>query len=392
MRVCVVTPIDLFIQENYPNPWIGALKEIYPLKKAGYKISVISWIRYHKALPEFEIKEGMEIHRVFLYPSKRNLLKRILFYFRLTKTIMAKIKEINPDVIICHDLELLNACVKAKKKLRVPLLYDSHDDCPLVISQNSKLEGKIFYLLERKLLRNVDHVITLSETLGDKFRKWKKPVAIFYNARPSSQIPIEKTDAREKIGLSKDDFVVGYTGWLHPKRGVKETIGSLKLLPENVKFLIVGGPDNAVKEYEKYAEDLEIRGRVKLIGRVPYDDVLKYTSVFDVGIALLPPEPLFFETLPDKVFDYIAVGIPLVVSDYPAMREVIEYAKCGVTVKSNRREDIAEAVLFLLNHPDKAKEMGENGRRAYYERYMWEKQEEKFMNTFVTCVKQFKST
>lgn len=390
MKVCFVIPIDLFIQEKYPLPYLRALKEISPLKKAGHKISLISWIRYRKILPKFEVKEDMEIHRIYLYPPKRNLVKRVLFYLKVTKTIALKIKEVNPDVIVCHELELLNACVKAKKKLRVPLFYDSHDDCPLVISQNSKLEGKIFYSLEKKLLRDVDLVIAPSEPLGDKFRKCKRPVAIFYNARPSSQIPREKINTREKIGLSKDDFVIGYTGVLHPKRGLKETIESLKLLPDNVKFVIVGGPDDAVKEYEKYAEDLGIRERVKLIGSVPFDEVLNYTSVFDVGVALFSPEPLFFVELPNKLFDYIAMGVPPMISDYPAMREIIEDAKCGITVKSNKKEDIAEAVQFLLEHPDKAKEMGKNGRRAYYEKYMWEKQEEKFMNTFNTYVNRSK--
>ncbi|MBU4502508.1 MAG: hypothetical protein KKA79_07965, partial [Nanoarchaeota archaeon] len=94
MKVCFVIPTDLFAQEHYNAPFLRALKKINLLKKSGHKIYVISWLRYKRDYPEFEVRDDLEIYRFYLFPPKKNLLKRIKFYFHLTKNISKKIIEL----------------------------------------------------------------------------------------------------------------------------------------------------------------------------------------------------------------------------------------------------------------------------------------------------------
>ncbi|MEW6070781.1 MAG: glycosyltransferase, partial [Candidatus Thermoplasmatota archaeon] len=267
MRICFVTHRDVFTYKSLPSPYLRAIKEIKTLLKNGHEIVVISWIRYEDKLSKYELRDGIKIHRIYKISLKKNFIKRVHFFLKLTKETADKIKELSPDCIVCHDLELLSACVKANKKLKIPLFYDSHDDIPALIYQNNKLEGKIAHLLERKLIRQVEHIFVPSEPLADKFRKHGATVTVLYNVRELNQcFKDEKVceELRRNLGFSKNDFIVGYAGILEQRRCLKELIKALTVLPAKIKLVIVGNFDTPIAEYESYAELCKVRDRVRL--------------------------------------------------------------------------------------------------------------------------------
>lgn len=105
------------------------------------------------------------------------------------------------------------------------------------------------------------------------------------------------------------------------------------------------------------------------------------------GLVTLHPVPNYLDALPVKMFEYMAAGIPVIASDFPLWREIIESSQCGVCVNPMKPEEIAQAVDRLVNNPAEARQLGENGRRAVLDRYNWAVEEKKLFQLYEYILK-----
>jgi len=116
---------------------------------------------------------------------------------------------------------------------------------------------------------------------------------------------------------------------------------------------------------------------------VPYDKLHAYLSVCHVGLWLyLPYEQSIRTKGSSKLFLYMRVGLPVIASNFPGIRSIVEEAKCGILVDPNNVKEIANAIIKLLKDPKLAKRLGENGRKAIVERYNWENEEGKIIKAY----------
>lgn len=382
---CFVLHDDLFT----PWPVMRAVKEIEVLRECGYEISAVSWIKGKYSLPETEKKNGINIFRIDLKPPERSFIGRLLTYLKISKAVKKKLIELKPDVIISHDLEMLNASVKAKKALDIPLFYDSHENWPEMVAQNSKLESRVFGIMEKRLLKHVTHSYTYGDDLKEKFNQLGFPATTLFNSKSISATSIineqEKEEKKVQLGFKKEDFILGFAGASSLENGLKQTLDSLQKLPVNIKFFIVGGSGKAglLEKAQEYAKEIGVWDRVKFTGRVPSDTLLRNTAVFDVGTALFQPlSANEIARIPNKIFDYMALSIPMIVSDFPNMRKIVcEQSDCGIAVNPMDIEGIAKAVLFFYEHPENIRMKGENGRRMFEGTFCWDVQKKKLMNS-----------
>jgi glycosyltransferase involved in cell wall biosynthesis len=382
-NVCFVLHADLFT----PWPVVRAMREIEVLRENGYEISVVSWIKEASDLPSTEERDGIKVHRFFMHPPKKGFLNRLFAYRRIISEMSRKIIELKPIAIICHDLEILNAGVKAEKTLKVPLFYDAHENWPAMVAQNSKFEAKYFSFLEKRLLKHVTHSYTYGNDLTEKFKGMGFPATTLYNSKSLDTVPsVAKSEAEEMKGqfcLKKDDFVIGFSGSVNLENGTQQVIDSLNKLPENIKFLVVGGSGRKedLEEVKRYAEEKGTQDRVIFTGRVPSHILLRYTAVFDVGTALFQPlNPNQIARVPNKLFDYMALAVPMVVSDFPNMRRVVvEESDCGKAVDPMDVDGIVKTILHYYEHPEGAKEKGRNGRAKFVQLYSWDVQKKKLI-------------
>jgi glycosyltransferase involved in cell wall biosynthesis len=316
-------------------------------------------------------------------------LKRFLAYRRILKEMSKKIIEIKPDFIVAHDLEILKAAVMAQKALDVPLFFDAHENWPAMVAENSKMEARFFTRLEKKLLKNVTYSYTYGDDLTEKYKGMGYPAVSLYNSKSVDSIPkINETDIGEmsdKFDLKKDDFIIGFSGSVNLENGTQQVIDSLKNLPKNFKFFVVGGSGRKedLEKVKKYVKQRGVQDRVILTGRVKSEDLLRYSAVFDVGTALFQPlNPNQIARVPNKLFDYMAMSVPIIVSDFPNMRKVVvKDAKCGVAVSPMDINAITKSILNFSKNPAEAKKMGENGRTKFEKLYSWDVQKKKLMNS-----------
>lgn len=382
---CFILHSDLLM----PWPVVRAMKEIEILKENGWEISVISWIKSLSELPPSEVKNDIKLHRYFLQPPKKNFLRRLQTYVKMSKAVHKKILELKPNIMICHDLEMLYSSVKAAKELKVPLFYDAHENWPEMVALNNRFEAKCFALLEKRLLRHVAHSYTYGDDLSEKFREMGFPATTLFNSKSLDAVPtIEETDIeqiKEQLGLIKSDFIIGYSGAASLENGLQQTIDALQLLPVNVKFLVVGGSyyGENLEKAKRYAEKKKVQDRVIFTGRVPSDVLLKHISVFDVGTALFQPlSANEIARVPNKIFDYMALSVPMIVSDFPNMRRiVVEESDCGLVVPPMEIEAIIKAVMQFYEHPEDVRVKGERGRAMFEKLYCWDVQKKKLVQS-----------
>jgi glycosyltransferase involved in cell wall biosynthesis len=365
------------------------MKEIQVLRESGIEISVISWIKGSSKLPSTEDKDGINVQRVFLQPPRKSFLRRVLAHRKITREISRKIVELKPNAIVCHDLEMLSAGVKGAKALNVPLFYDAHENWPEMVALNSRFEAKGFAILEKRLLRHVTHSYTYGDDLTEKFKGMGFPATTLFNSKSIDAAPsINEGDVermKNQLDFGKDDFIIGFAGAASLENGLQQTIDCLNKLPENIKFLVAGGSvqEENLEKARRYAAEKEEKGRVVFTGRIQSDALLRHIAAFDVGTALFQPlSANEIARVPNKLFDYMSLSVPMIVSDFPNMRKiVVEESDCGLAVNPMDIEGIAKAVMNFYEHPDEAGEKAKNGRKMFEKVYCWDMQKKKLLES-----------
>jgi glycosyltransferase involved in cell wall biosynthesis len=134
-------------------------------------------------------------------------------------------------------------------------------------------------------------------------------------------------------------------------------------------------------ELEARIHDLDLQG-VHLVGYLPPQEGWRRMADFDLGLAVLEPIPNYLESYPTKVFEYMSLGIPPIVSDFPLYRRIVAKHRCGVLVDPLDAEAIARAIIRLKENPAEAAEMGARGRKAASEFYSWESEQAKLLRFY----------
>jgi glycosyltransferase involved in cell wall biosynthesis len=118
---------------------------------------------------------------------------------------------------------------------------------------------------------------------------------------------------------------------------------------------------------------------IRIWGYMKADEAWHIMARCHIGAAILAPLPNYIESYPTKLFEYMALGIPVITSNFPLYRTIIEEERCGICVDPLRVEDIAQAILYLIRNPIDARNMGESGKHAVEKKYNWNIEKEKLI-------------
>jgi glycosyltransferase involved in cell wall biosynthesis len=151
-----------------------------------------------------------------------------------------------------------------------------------------------------------------------------------------------------------------------------------------VELHIIGqfSPQTFEAVIRRRVQELGISDRVHIHGRLPLDDALLRVAKCDIGLALLHPDPNYLESLPTKMFEYMSLRLPVVVSSFAMWQEIVEDAHCGVAVEPQSVPRIVQAIEWLHADPNRLRELGESGRAAVLERYSWDMEEKKLLSLY----------
>ena len=362
MKVAILIPPG----DPTEKPNLRALREQDALQRAGHEVEMQNLSMLHWAY-------------MSTVPPMRKVFKRIMYHNQGSKALALWTVLGKPDLVICHDVYTLTAGSRAARKLSVPLVYDSHEDWPALIGEKSRTESILANIIERRA--PIAHVFAPCEPIARRFRERGIPATVFYNARASKDvIRSDRDSARIKFKFDADDFVVGYAGALEQltKGDIDLTFLSAMLrLPNNTKALVVGGPDDASEKLRALICALGFSDRITVLSQTPFEELSEVYAAMDIGLILLDSRTNYMLSLPNKLWDYMAFGIPVIAPDYPEIAAVIRKEHCGILLNGwefpKTRDTFLRGILSVAQERRTSLEnMGRRGRSAFVERYAWE--------------------
>ncbi len=333
-------------------------KEITSLKKAGFNVSFIVADGKGNDKDNAIIDVGKENHR----------LKRILLS---TRKVYKKAKTMDVEIFHFHDPELIPIGLKLKRRGK-KVIFDVHEDVtkqiiskPYLGRFTLKIISKIFSYYEAFACKRFDMLITVTQTIKNKLQKINTNTIVINNYPLLNEVAKLKRD-------KKDNDNVCYIGSISAIRGVSQVIQSLAYI-DDVKLQLAGKYND--KGLEQKFSAIPSWDKVIYYGNVNREIVYEIMNNSIAGIVTFLPQPNHVEAQPNKMFEYMSAAIPVIASNYPLWKEIIEKNNCGICVNPENPEEIASAIKYLKRNPDKRTEMGNNGLKAILEKYNWANEE-----------------
>ena len=319
-----------------------------------------------------EIAENVHIHDIGKPKSRK---ERVL---QFTKSAYKKAVSVDASVYHFHDPELLSVGVKlARHGKRV--VYDSHEDLPRQILTKPWIPkflrgfvSRIVEFVENRRVRKMSAVVTATPHIQERFQKvTAAPVVSVCNYPIINEI----TDSTE---WTERQRAVCYVGGLFRERGIFEMVRAVGKAGVRLKLAGSFSPASLQAEVEKESDwkQVDYQG---FVGRKEINALLGESMA---GLLLLHPMPSYIASLPIKLFEYMAAGIPVICSDFKLWRDIVEGSGCGVCVNPFDIEKVAAAIRDIVDNPVRAHEMGANGHRAVLEKYNWNTQSEILLDLY----------
>lgn len=291
------------------------------------------------------------------------------------------------DIVWANDLPTLVTGHLLAKKIRAKLFYDAHEIYTETLNQffprdKKGLKNIIFATLiaimrwhgkhvEKRILPQVNLFITVNESLLRFFNKRytiKSSLVLMNLPRLADSIDLEKIDYRKRFNWSESSKIIIYQGALNEGRGLHLIIKTMNELSEKFKLVILGD-GTLKKKLTKLAQELNVTDRVVFFGNIELRKLPSYTKGADIGINLLESFNLSKELAsPNKLFEYIHAGIPVVASKTAENIKVVEINKIGLCC-DNSVEDIRNTILEVIDNDY------DNALREAKKRYNWEQEE-----------------
>jgi len=321
-----------------------------------------------------EIVDGV---KVISFPRQPNRLRRLLLSIPRAIRLASKVRA---DIYHIHDPELLVA-FRFLPRSGIAI-YDMHENMaasirhkPWIPSWLRSPAARLWNCIESMLLRSVP--VIFAEYSYQRDYPWVKCSEVVLNMPKSEQLVALKVEGRVEGKLV-------YVGTVSAGRGSLVTLRALEILQRRrteVQFLCIGpsAPQHRA-ELDAFVSQKELRN-VQFIGRMRSIDAWKLAAQCHIGLATVLPLPNYVESYPTKLFEYMAIGVPVIASNFELYKNVVETVGCGICVDPEDPEQIAGAIETILDNPQMASEMSKRGQNAALVRFRWDVEADK-LKTF----------
>ena len=373
-------------QGQWPKNAVRIAKETRSLARAGHRVTLASGNADGQ-----RVRHGTDWMDVWPAPSRGAALRALAnapipFNPMWRRHVLDVARSVGADRIVVRDLPLAPTAVRAGATLRIPVFFDMADVYPLWFA-STRGDHKnpikrwvrsptLAARLERWVLRRIHGVFVVSVESMERCVDLGVPRSRVFMVGNTPETPMELREPQplpEEIRDWKENPILLFIGNVLRDRGLDIAIDAMlavrKRIPD-VRLLIVGdGPE--LPALRRQVEDLGLDSHVRLLGWKPHETLPAYYGQATVGLLPFRATPHIRITLANKQFDYMAVGLPVVASDVPPMRRIIDETESGVTAVPEDPEALAEAIISLCLDPQRASDLGRNGQAAVDRKYNW---------------------
>jgi glycosyltransferase involved in cell wall biosynthesis len=274
-------------------------------------------------------------------------------------------RSIGADVVQFHDPELIPFALWLKSR-GCKVIYDVHEDVPEDIRSKTwiplglrAITARWAELVERGSARRFDAIVAATPAIADRFRHYGARVSVVRNSVRLSEF-VEPTPATKR---RRQAVYIGRTSF---DRGLVEMVAACAAV--QLPLVIAGSIGSEEADWlEGSSADVLYRGKLSRT------EVAALLNESLIGLSLLLPEPNYLYSLPTKIFEYMAAGLPVITSDLPTSKEIVEAAGCGFAVSLRDQKMLIARLSLLADNPQKAMELGLAGRTAVGRDFNWER-------------------
>lgn len=335
-------------------------KECRALSEAGFDVHLVI------SADEDRVSHGVQVHAI----RRRGRFARLLVS---QAEAWRALDRIRPQLLHFHDPELIPMALAYGRRRRIPVVYDAHEDLVKQIETKPYLRGVAKYLaraaagrLVQMADRRCDAVVTVIDEIADTFVAQRdgdeRPVVVVKNLPWAADFP-----ARE---WAAGDRTVVYTGDISVERGLERMLDAVEVADAR---LVTAG--RCLVDESRLTSSPRVEHR----GLVPPAELPGIIGEGQVGLVLLSRLPNYEHSLPTKVFEYMACGVPFLASDFAYWRDLFGGLDAGVFVDPDDRGAIARALGELLDDPERCAVLGGNGRRAVEDGFGFENESGKLV-------------
>ena len=325
------------------------------------------------------------------FPHYQHLTLRLLL---VHPVILWYIIRLRPAVLHLFMPELLPIGLLCRA-FGVRVVYEVQENLRLKFDRKTSNNNPVFQwffgMFEQLARRFCYHVFTEDSYL-DAYTDLQLPFAVVHNfpdissLKPPGLPGVAGYPHRPEI---REHSTFAYLGVISFDRGLGAMVRAMALLKPhspNAVLHLIGRCHFDRAALEALPDYALVRQNLVFHGHLPHAEALPMVARCRAGLALLQPVGDYPRSYPTKLFEYMAIGLPVIVSDFPLYRAVVEPAGCGFCVNPADEQAIADVLMTVIDHPEKATQMGEAGKRAVADRYTWAGESEKLINFYQRIV------
>jgi glycosyltransferase involved in cell wall biosynthesis len=344
-------------------------KECKSLARAGFDVTLVAPHR------ESLTVDGVTVKAVA--PAKGRSER----WFKTTVAVYRAAVAVDADVYHFHDPELIPVGLLLRA-LGKKVIYDVHEDLPRTVSYKPYIPkwmqsplSSLLAIMESLTARHFSGLIAATPEIAARFQGHPN-VCVVQNYPMREEFPAEMKTPE------LNNYVV-YVGLRITRvRGAEEMVRAMELLPGNISIRLklagtIDSPD--LQQQLEAMAGWKSTDYLGALGRAGVSELIQNAVA---GLVVLHPEPNYVSSHPVKLFEYMCAGIPVIASDFPGFRAIIEHARCGILVDPFSARELAGAIEFLCTHPEEARAMGARGRLAVSSRYNWQHEEQSLLGMY----------
>lgn len=390
------------------------IQEAESLVDNGYQVSIVA---FPWTVEEDNNIEGIRILRPLKFGDKKNIFSSIMSIYSLFREqlfnnpkLMYSIRNhvngylINVqkyfenflldlavkehgDIYHAHDLPSLSSAYKAARLYNVPLVYDSHE---LYCGQEfGKLETAAWRKIESSLICKTDAIITINESIAGLLKEWygcAEPNIIMNKVNPYNDSfgKVEKI-IHSTLNIDFNIPILLYQGSITTSRNLENLILAMKKIKSNAVLAFLG--DGSSKEMLfNFTRNNNMEKRIHFIDEVPQNNLLKYTASADIGLIPYLGSCLnSYYCTPNKLFEFISAGVPILANNLPEINKVVIGEGVGVVADFNKPESIAESIDLMIENKAALMKYKERINAIKY-KYSWDYEEKKLLDLYDTLL------
>jgi glycosyltransferase involved in cell wall biosynthesis len=373
------------------------LREATALRAEGLTVSVVD-IEAQATCPAEEDIQGLRVKHVFMSRdfaetrfAKQAALRALLI---LIRSVLYLIK-LPTDIYHAHDTIGLPACAIAALVRRKPLVFDAHE-LPLAELRVSRawLRNLMVRLLT-SVVRRCAGVITVSAPIAEEIRRCYQARQVTLVRNTPLYQAVEKNDRlRQYLGLGPEVRIALYQGNIQEDRRLDTLVHAAKSLERDVVLVLMGKDmRKTVSKLQAQAIGEGVAERVKFVPPVPYEELLEWAASADIGLIIYAPDHSLNVKmcLPNKLFEYMMAGLPVLATQLDAVADVLNTHDAGRTISSIDATEVGSAINAMIADRHALARMSRNALDAVQQEFNWGEERQKLLLLYYAIIKSQKT-